>query len=108
MMTSLMCRRLLSFGLYAGLARQRGPFWDLSRDIGGELDRAVADRFGTLFAQALTDIGQRERRNRSIVQPRRYHCRRAGGGKQRVRIVSDQLRKTRLRGGGDLGHHSAA
>src|SRR5436190_22872955 len=82
MIASLMSRRLLSVGLHGGLPRQRSPFRDLGRNIGGQLRRAVADHLGALLAQAVAHIRQGERRGRGIVQPRQDRRRRAGGREQ--------------------------
>jgi len=85
-------------------ARQRGPFRDFGRGVGGQV-RATT---GALLAQLGTDLRQRERRDRGVVQPRYDRQGRAGECKQGVRIVCNQSREAVLRSGWNVGLDSAA
>jgi hypothetical protein len=89
-------------------ARQRGPFRDFGRDVGGQVGRATGNYLGALLAQLGTDLRQRERRDCGVVQPRYDRQGRAGECKQGVRIVCNQSREAGLRSGWNVGHDSAA
>src|SRR6516165_3363809 len=108
MMTSDMSFASLLFRLDASLARQRRPFRNLARDIGGKLGLAVADDLGTLLAQPLAHVRQCQGGDGGIVQLRQHRRRSASRRKQRVGIVGDQRGKAGLGGGRDLRHYRAA